>query len=84
MQLVLQLAQHGEGKVSPNPMVGCVVVRNGTVVGTGFHSRVGEWHAERSLDGHGSFEGFAEGTTLYVNLEPCCHTGRTPPVPISF
>ena len=80
MELVLRLAEKGEGKVSPNPMVGCVVVRNGTVVGAGFHARVGQLHAERSALMDMRARGVsAEGTTLYVNLEPCCHTGRTPP-----
>ena len=80
MHLVLRLAELGEGKVSPNPMVGCVVVRSGTVIGTGFHARVGQWHAERAALMDMKSRGVsAEGTTLYVNLEPCCHSGRTPP-----
>jgi diaminohydroxyphosphoribosylaminopyrimidine deaminase/5-amino-6-(5-phosphoribosylamino)uracil reductase len=80
MQLVLQIAQYGEGKVSPNPMVGCVVVQNGTVVGAGYHPRVGEWHAERNaLMDMKERSVSAEGATVFVNLEPCCHTGRTPP-----
>ena len=80
MLLVLRLAELGEGRVSPNPMVGCVVVRDGIVVGAGFHARVGELHAERSALTDMKTRGVsAAGTTLYVNLEPCCHTGRTPP-----
>ena len=80
MQTALRLAELGEGKVSPNPMVGCVVVRNGTVIGAGYHARVGEWHAERMALLNMMERGVsAEGATLYVNLEPCCHTGRTPP-----
>jgi len=80
MKLVLTLAMLGDGKVSPNPMVGCIVVRNGIVVGAGFHARVGQAHAERMALMKMKAEGLdAKGTTVFVNLEPCCHTGRTPP-----
>jgi len=77
MQMALELASGGEGFTSPNPMVGAVVVKDGRVVGKGFHERVGGPHAEvNAIDAAGHL---AEGATLYVTLEPCNHTGRTPP-----
>lgn len=77
MALALALAEKGAGYVSPNPMVGAVVVKNGQVVGRGYHQAVGKAHAEvNALQDAGEK---AEGATLYVTLEPCNHTGRTPP-----
>ena len=77
MQRCLQLARNGAGKVSPNPLVGCVIVRNGKMVGEGFHARFGGPHAEIvALHNAGSK---ARGAALYVNLEPCAHFGKTPP-----
>lgn len=77
MARALELAEHGRGRVSPNPMVGCVVVSNGAVVGEGWHARAGEAHAEVvALAAAGEN---ARGATLYVTLEPCDHTGRTGP-----
>jgi diaminohydroxyphosphoribosylaminopyrimidine deaminase/5-amino-6-(5-phosphoribosylamino)uracil reductase len=77
MQMALELAVQGRGYTSPNPMVGAVVVRNGVVVGRGFHQLPGGPHAEvHALDAAGAA---AQGATLYVTLEPCNHTGRTPP-----
>lgn len=77
MEQALALAALGEGRTSPNPRVGCVVVRDDSVVGAGFHPAVGEPHAEWfALDRAGEA---ARGATLYVNLEPCAHHGRTPP-----
>lgn len=77
MDMALDLARRGAGWTSPNPMVGAVVVRDGEVVGKGFHKRVGGPHAEpNAIDDAGPM---AEGATLYVTLEPCNHTGRTPP-----
>ncbi len=78
MTLALRLAAKGLGTTSPNPMVGAVVVKRGKIVGQGFHRRAGEPHAEiLALRRAGSQ---AVGATLYVTLEPCCHTGkRTPP-----
>jgi len=77
MRRALQLAARGEGLVEPNPMVGSVVVRNGRIVGEGHHERFGEAHAEvNALRAAGDA---ARGATLVVTLEPCCHTGKTPP-----
>ncbi|HJS58963.1 MAG TPA: bifunctional diaminohydroxyphosphoribosylaminopyrimidine deaminase/5-amino-6-(5-phosphoribosylamino)uracil reductase RibD [Vicinamibacteria bacterium] len=77
MRRALALARWGEGETNPNPMVGCVVVRDGRIVGEGFHSRAGGPHAEAlALERAGER---ARGATLYVNLEPCSHRGRTPP-----
>lgn len=77
MQRALQLAAQAEGHVEPNPMVGCVVVRDGQIVGEGCHERFGEAHAEvNALRAAGEA---ARGATLVVTLEPCCHTGKTPP-----
>jgi len=77
MQMALDLAVRGEGFTSPNPMVGAVVVKDGKVVGGGFHEVVGGPHAEvNAINAAGKL---AAGGTLYVTLEPCNHTGRTPP-----
>jgi len=77
MARALQLAELGLYTTDPNPRVGCVIVRDGVVVGEGYHRRAGEPHAERlALAAAG--EG-ARGATVYVTLEPCCHQGRTPP-----
>lgn len=77
MAMALELAAQGAGHVSPNPMVGAVVVKEGRVVGQGFHQAVGGPHAEvHALDAAGAD---AAGGTLYVTLEPCNHHGRTPP-----
>jgi len=77
MRRALELAEYGRGWVSPNPMVGAVVVREERIVGEGFHERLGEAHAEpNALRQAGEA---ARGATLYVTLEPCCHQGRTPP-----
>lgn len=75
MRLALRLAKRG--KTSPNPMVGAVVVKDGVIVGKGYHPRAGEPHAE--VFALGAAGDHAKGATLYVTLEPCCHTGRTPP-----
>ena len=77
MKLALDLAQKGLGFTSPNPMVGAVVVRDGEIVGKGYHHQAGEPHAEvNALKEAGNL---ARGATLFVTLEPCNHTGRTPP-----
>jgi len=77
MKMALALAEKGRGFTSPNPMVGAVVVKDGQVVGRGWHAKAGEAHAEvNAIDDAGQA---AKGATLYVTLEPCNHTGRTPP-----
>lgn len=77
MSHALELAKRGHLTVSPNPMVGCVIVRDNTIVATGFHQRAGSAHAEvEALLAAGSQ---AKGATMYVTLEPCCHHGKTPP-----
>src|SRR5438876_4495032 len=77
MQRALELAERGRGFVEPNPLVGAVVVRDGQIVGEGWHQRFGEAHAEvNALAAAGET---ARGATLYVTLEPCCHFGKTPP-----
>ena len=77
MNMALDLAAKGQGFTSPNPMVGAVVVKDEQVVGRGYHKVAGGPHAEvNALEAAGEF---AKGATLYVTLEPCNHTGRTPP-----
>ncbi|MCI0535062.1 MAG: bifunctional diaminohydroxyphosphoribosylaminopyrimidine deaminase/5-amino-6-(5-phosphoribosylamino)uracil reductase RibD, partial [Verrucomicrobiales bacterium] len=80
MRLALRLARYGYGETSPNPMVGAVLVRNGKVIGQGWHRRAGEPHAEVEAIRDAQKRGFkASGATLYVTLEPCSTHGRTPP-----
>ncbi|MEP6858210.1 MAG: bifunctional diaminohydroxyphosphoribosylaminopyrimidine deaminase/5-amino-6-(5-phosphoribosylamino)uracil reductase RibD, partial [Gemmatimonadales bacterium] len=77
MRRALALAQQGWGQTAPNPMVGAVVVRDGVVVGEGYHARYGEAHAELvALKAAGDR---ARGATMYVTLEPCNHFGKQPP-----
>jgi len=80
LDLALALAAKGEGQVKPNPLVGAVIVKDGVIVGQGFHRYEGVKHAEvLALEQAGSL---AIGATVYTNLEPCCHRGvgkRTPP-----
>lgn len=77
MRRALELASLGEGKTAPNPMVGCVVVKDNRILAEGFHEQYGGFHAERNALLSCGAE--AEGAELYVNLEPCCHQGKTPP-----
>ena len=77
MRLAIEQAKKGQGRTSPNPCVGAVVVRDGVVAGSGFHKRAGTPHAEiNAIEDAGDA---CEGATIYVTLEPCNHTGRTPP-----
>src|SRR6185369_12011684 len=77
MKRALELARRGAGLVSPNPMVGALLVNDGRVVGEGYHRYDLLKHAESyAIDAAGKL---ARGATLYCNLEPCCHHGRTPP-----
>ena len=77
MERAIELAGRGRGWTNPNPLVGAVIVKDGRVIGEGWHARWGELHAERNAIR--SLRESAEGATLYVTLEPCCHYGRTPP-----
>ncbi|WP_455714305.1 bifunctional diaminohydroxyphosphoribosylaminopyrimidine deaminase/5-amino-6-(5-phosphoribosylamino)uracil reductase RibD [Anaerosporobacter sp.] len=77
MRLAIQLAKQGCGWVNPNPMVGAVIVKEGKIIGQGYHEKCGELHAERNA--LANCQTSATGATLYVTLEPCCHHGRTPP-----
>ncbi len=77
MRLALTLAKKGNGKVFPNPMVGSIVVKNGKIIARGYHSRFGDEHAEVKVIKRAGEN--ARGATIFVNLEPCCHYGKTPP-----
>jgi diaminohydroxyphosphoribosylaminopyrimidine deaminase / 5-amino-6-(5-phosphoribosylamino)uracil reductase len=80
LRRALELAEGGRGRVSPNPMVGAVLVRGDGVIGEGFHAALGELHAERAAIEDARARGEdAAGSTIYVTLEPCAHTGRQPP-----
>ncbi len=80
MKFALELAQRGSGYVSPNPMVGCVIVsKDGKKIGQGYHERYGQAHAEQNAVDSVVNEKLLEGATVYVNLEPCAHHGNTPP-----
>jgi diaminohydroxyphosphoribosylaminopyrimidine deaminase/5-amino-6-(5-phosphoribosylamino)uracil reductase len=73
----LSLARHGQGRVEPNPMVGCIIVRNGRIIGEGYHRRFGGPHAE--VEALRRCTESPRRGTAYVTLEPCCHYGKTPP-----
>jgi len=75
----LELARKGAGNVSPNPMVGCVIVHNDTIIGEGYHEKYGEAHAEVNAVNAVQNLGLLKESTLYVSLEPCAHFGLTPP-----
>ena len=77
MQRAINLAEQGRGWTSPNPLVGCVIVKNGKIVAEGYHEKIGGWHAERNAILNSDTD--LSGATAYVTLEPCCHHGRTPP-----
>ncbi len=85
MQRCLELAEMGIGSVSPNPMVGCVIVNDNKIIGEGYHARFGKAHAEVNaindvITNYGSqADDLLSGATVYVSLEPCAHFGKTPP-----
>jgi diaminohydroxyphosphoribosylaminopyrimidine deaminase/5-amino-6-(5-phosphoribosylamino)uracil reductase len=77
MTMCFRLAEKGKGYVSPNPLVGAVLVKNGRVVAQGYHHRFGGQHAE--VECLKRYKGGMDEATLFVNLEPCSHHGKTPP-----
>ena len=78
MKRALRLAKKGAGQVSPNPLVGAVIVKNGRIIGEGYHQKYGEAHAE--INAIDSAKQSVKNSTLYCTLEPCCHTDKqTPP-----
>lgn len=77
MKKCIELARKGKGFVSPNPLVGCIIVKDGEIIAEGYHHKFGDKHAE--IDALDKIAGQAKETTLYVNLEPCCIHGKTPP-----
>jgi diaminohydroxyphosphoribosylaminopyrimidine deaminase/5-amino-6-(5-phosphoribosylamino)uracil reductase len=77
LKRALELAAEARGQTSPNPLVGAVVVKDGRIIGEGYHHRAGDPHAERMALAECTED--PAGATMYVTLEPCCHTGRTPP-----
>lgn len=80
MQMALAVARGGEGRVAPNPLVGCVILdKDGKFLSSGYHARVGGAHAEIEALNHISDKSNLEGAQVFVTLEPCAHHGRTPP-----
>ncbi|WP_287387355.1 bifunctional diaminohydroxyphosphoribosylaminopyrimidine deaminase/5-amino-6-(5-phosphoribosylamino)uracil reductase RibD [Lachnospira sp.] len=82
MKEAIELAKKGIGFTNPNPLVGAVIVKNGQIIGRGYHKKYGQLHAEREAIKNCIEEGNAElmkGACIYVTLEPCCHTGKQPP-----
>ena len=79
MKRALELAQNGSGNVSPNPLVGSVLVHEGKIIGEGWHKKYGGPHAEVNAINEVTDKSLLRDSTLYVNLEPCSHTGKTPP-----
>ncbi len=79
MQRCVDLAYLGQGNVSPNPMVGCVIVKNGLIIGEGYHSEYGGKHAEIKAIESVIDQKEIENSTVYISLEPCVHHGKTPP-----
>lgn len=82
MLRAIELARRGEGWVNPNPLVGAVIVKDGRIIGEGWHRKYGELHAER--EAIASLTEPAEGATIYVTLEPCCHYGKQPPCTLAI
>lgn len=80
MRRAIELAKKGSGHVNPNPLVGAVIVKDGEIIGEGYHECYGQLHAERNAIADAKRRGnVIEGSTIYVTLEPCCHYGKTPP-----
>ena len=79
MERCLDLAKKANGKTSPNPMVGSVIVHDNKIIGEGYHKGIGENHAEVEAVNSVKDQSLLEHSTIYVNLEPCCHFGKTPP-----
>ena len=80
MRRAIELAKKGSGHVNPNPLVGAVIVRDGEIIGEGYHECYGQLHAERNAIANAKKRGNSlEGSTIYVTLEPCCHYEKTPP-----
>ena len=79
MRRALELATLGQGMVTPNPMVGCVVVHNGRIIGEGWHRQYGQPHAEVNAIDSVTDKTLLSSSTVYVTLEPCSHFGKTPP-----
>ena len=77
IKLAIEIAKKGGGNVSPNPLVGCVIIKNDRIIGAGYHEKFGKNHAE--INAIANAKEKVEGSILYVNLEPCSHTGKTPP-----
>jgi len=77
MEIALKIAEKGEGNVSPNPLVGCIIVKRGKIVGKGYHKQYGGEHAEINAIKNAGKK--VANATLYINLEPCSHWGKTPP-----
>ena len=80
MQRALDIAERGRGRVAPNPLVGCVLVKEGQIIAEGWHDHLGGLHAEQMAIHDAESKGKSpNGSTVYVTLEPCNHYGRTPP-----
>jgi len=77
MQYAIDIAKNGTGYVNPNPLVGAVIVKDGKIIGKGYHKKFGDWHAE--INAINSCKEDIKGADMYVTLEPCCHYGKTPP-----
>ncbi|MBQ1727617.1 MAG: bifunctional diaminohydroxyphosphoribosylaminopyrimidine deaminase/5-amino-6-(5-phosphoribosylamino)uracil reductase RibD, partial [Treponema sp.] len=80
MDMAIKEAQKGEGFAHPNPLVGAVIVKEGKILAKGYHHKYGDLHAERdALKNAAESNADVKGATIYVTLEPCCHTGKQPP-----
>ena len=84
IQRCIDLAYQGQGKVAPNPMVGCVIVKDGVIIGEGYHEIYGGPHAEINAIRNVGDDSAIQGSTIYVSLEPCNHYGRTPPCTLAL